>query len=155
MKNGQDQDAGIKEALRMKQRWLGMTTALGAGAVALALTALWKARSGSGRSAAAGALSGDADSADRTGAERVTADQGAPAFATGRDVDHDPLEPTHTLPPPEAERARARERLVGGKAASEERGQMYDNSRDDVHTSGSQGETPSQSDRNPIGRQAM
>ena len=129
------------------KRFLGAVVLGGLGAAAVAAV-LARARTAAGSGRRIGA-----DGTARTGAAdgkgRVTMEDPQTA-ANGRPDAHDPLGAAHVLSPPEAERVRAKERLVGGKATSREREALYDDT-EGVPVSGSQGETPVQSDRNPIG----
>jgi hypothetical protein len=117
--------------------------ALGLGIVAAVAAILRGNRYG-----AASQESGTASAGSDRGAERLDAEQ--MPLATGRSDRHDVLGTAHTLPSSEAKYARAKDRVVRGKATSPEREAMYTD-LSDVGASGSQGNKLGQEDRNPVG----
>ena len=122
-------------------RLLGV--ALGLGIVAAVAAILRDNRYSAASEESGAALAGNQGGAEHPDAEQMP-------LATGRDDEHDVLGTAHTLPSSEAKYARAKNRVVRGKATSPEREGMYTD-LSDVGTSGSQGNKLGQEDRNPIG----
>ncbi len=127
-------------------RLLGM--ALGIGAVAAVAAVLRENRRDAAPRADGTAPAAGAPASNGGGVEHLRTEQ--MPLATGRDDEHDVLDRDHTLPSAEAKYARAKDRVVRGKATSSEREAMYTD-LSDVGSSGSQGNKLGQEDRNPVG----